>query len=86
MILPEIKFVPLPAGMSQEDLIDYMDAQSSDVFLVYLRYKYEHQKQWDYSVEACCPCGFREVLWLNDWWEGQQHVELLGITQITKEI
>lgn len=88
MFLPEIKFVPLPPGMSQYDLANYMENQTNEMnqeFLVYLRCKYEGESQWEYLIEACCPCGFRDVLWLSDWWEGQQHVELLGITQITKE-
>lgn len=86
MLLPEIKFVPLPPGMSQDDLFEYMVAHGDGTFLVYLRCRYEGQKQWEYLIEACCSCGFSDVLWMSDWWEGQQHVELLGITQITKEI
>ena len=82
MILPDIKFVPFQAGTTRKDLIEYMATHwEEDIFLVHLRCRYKHEKQWEYITDACCLCG-DGILWLHDWFEGQQYVEYLGITQM----
>lgn len=82
MILPDIKFVSLKPDATEKDLIEYMAAHYEEhVFLVHLRCRYEHEKQWEYITDACCLCGSDDILWLSDWHEGQQRVEYLGITQ-----
>ena len=82
MILPDIKFIPLQ-GMTVDDLVNYMQEHTDEhVFLVHLRCRYEYGKEWEYITDACCLKNFEDVLWMNDWWEGQEYVEYLGITQI----
>ena len=83
MILPNIEFVPFKSGATEKDLIEYMTSHNEEsIFLVYLRCKYEHEKEWDYIIDACCPYNFDDILWMTDWHEGQQHVEYLGITRM----
>lgn len=83
MLLPDIRFVPFESGATEKDLIEYMSANYEEsTFLVYLRCRYEHEKLWEYIIDACCLCNSNDILWMNDWFEGQQHVEYLGITQI----
>lgn len=84
---PEIRFVPLKKGMTEDELNDYMWNNNDSNFLVYLRYRYNtdvFKEDWQYSVEAAsCGCEYDgRVCWLDDWWEGQQDVEYLAITKI----
>lgn len=85
MNLPEISFVPL----QKNDLVtltNYMKQHDDErVFLVYLRFRYEHETQWEYFITAGCLYEFDQIIWFDDWWEGQEHVEYLGITQIKEE-
>ena len=82
MILPDIEFIP-PRGMTVDDLVNYMQEHTDEsVFLVHLRCRYEYEDKWEYITDACCLKNFEDVLWMNDWWEGQEYVEYLGITQI----
>lgn len=82
-ILPDIKFVPFQDDTTEKDLVEYMKSHyEENIFLVHLRCRYEHEKQWEYITDACCLCNFNDILWLNDWYEGQQYVEYLGITQM----
>lgn len=82
-ILPGIKFVPFQNGATEKDLVEYMSAHYNEsIFLVHLRCRYEHEKRWEYITDACCLCNFDDILWLNDWYEGQQYIEYLGITQM----
>lgn len=83
MILPDIKFVPFQSGTTEKDLIEYMATHWEEhIFLVHLRCRYKHEKQWEYITDACSLCGFDDILWLHDWFEGQEYVEYLGITQM----
>ena len=53
--------------------------------LVYMRYKYSWEDRWTYSNE------YLEVdmnvdgyyIWLNDWNEGQEDVEILGCIDVS---
>lgn len=81
--LPDIKFVPFQDGTTEKDLVEYMATHCEEnIFLVHLRCRYEHEERWEYITDACCLYNFDDILWLNDWYEGQQHVEYLGITQM----
>jgi hypothetical protein len=82
--IPSIEFVRLKKGMTDSELYDYM-AENDDwgCFLVYLRYKYDFEEEWDYFVEcASYDCCTETVFWLNDWYEGQQNVEYLAISKL----
>ena len=60
--------------------------QCTDDLLVNLRYKYECETEWTYSKELLLynvmAVGIYE--WNNDWWEGQENVEILGYIPISK--
>ena len=81
--IPSIEFVRLKKGITEEELNDYIAKNDDYSFLVYLRYKYDFEKEWTYSTEcaawyACEDC----VSWLDDWYEGQQNVEYLAISKL----
>lgn len=80
--MPKIKFIKLDNVTTEKDLLKHMDPAASYNYLVFLRCKYASDKKWEYLIEACSYCGFDDILWLNDWYEGQQYVEYLGITKI----
>lgn len=81
--MPYIKFMPLSKGTTNEEIVEYMDCHTEEgIFLIYLRCKYKCDKEWEYIIDACCLEGSNDILWLHDWWEGQEDVEYLGITQI----
>ena len=83
VVLPDMKFMPLKYDTTEKDLIEYMATHyEENVFLVHLRCKYENEKEWRYITDACSLCNFDDILWLHDWYEGQQHIEYLGITQM----
>lgn len=83
MILPNIKFTPFKQGATQEDLVEYMQTRTNEfVFLVFLRCRYKYEDKWTYITDACSLCGFDDILWMTDWYEGQEYVEYLGITQM----
>ena len=85
--IPSIEFVRLKKGMTASELYDYMEENDDyGSFLVYLRYRYDFEEEWDYSVEcALYDCCTETVFWLNDWFEGQQHVEYLAISKVKEE-
>ena len=83
-LMPDIKFVHFAKGVTEEDIINHMNCHTDEgIFLVYLRCKYSYEKEWEYIVDACCIEGFDNILWMHDWWEGQEEVEYLGITQLS---
>ena len=78
--------VRLKKGITEEELNDYMEENDDGSFFVYLRYKYDFEEEWTYSIE----CAFYDycmftVCWLNDWYEGQQNVEYLAISKLGEE-
>jgi hypothetical protein len=84
--IPSIEFVRLKKGMTESELYDYMAENDDGGFLVYLRYKYDFEKEWYYSIEcASYDCCRDAVCWLNDWDEGQQNVEFLAISKLGEE-
>lgn len=83
--IPSIEFVRLKKGMTDKKLNHYMENADDYSFLVYLRYKYDFEKEWTYATE--CASWWSDgntVNWLDDWYEGQQNVEYLAITKIGK--
>ena len=53
--------------------------------LVYLRMRYDYEKEWTYQhelllVDTDCPNYY---CWENDWHEGQEHIEILGCIDIS---
>ena len=84
--IPSIEFVRLKKGITEEELNDYMEENDEGSFFVYLRYKYDFEEEWNYSIECASYdyCRFT-VCWLNDWYEGQQNVEYLAISKLGEE-
>lgn len=54
-----------------------------DDLLVFMRYKYDFETEWDYSKQLFLFEG-DDIghVWQNDWDEGQQDVEILGFMKI----
>lgn len=84
--IPSIEFVRLKKGMTDSELNDYIAENDDYSFLVYLRYKYDFEKEWTYSTECAAWNACEDaVCWLNDWYEGQQNVEYLAISKLGEE-
>ena len=82
MEMPKINFEPL-LNYSEDSLLKKVwDNPLASCFLVYLRCKYAHHTEWEYLIECCCNTYPGSLLWLNDWYEGQDDVEYLGIAII----
>lgn len=64
-----------------EKLID--EKYYFDDLLVFMRYKYDFETEWDYSKQLFLFEG-DDIghVWQNDWDEGQQDVEILGFMKI----
>ena len=80
---PAIGFEPLSENITDDDLVDYMQNHGCGTFLIYMRYRYDYEEEWTYSTEVCYLEDFSTIIWLNDWDEGQQKVEFLGIAEIS---
>lgn len=63
-------------------LYDKLDALHShghgSEFIVKLLYCYTGEKVWTESNEVLWFDSKDNMVWLNDWWEGQQNILLLG--------
>lgn len=66
-------------------LIEYMEKHNSNELYVYMRYGYTQKeiKEEKFRIEVCGLYGFYEILWWNDWNEGQKYSEVFSI--ITRE-
>lgn len=65
--------------MTLQEFYKKIDTEKADDYLVWIKYKYNHEIHWDYIVEYLEYNGNRdEYIWLNDWHEGQEDVEILG--------
>lgn len=53
--------------------------------LVYIKYKYSWETEWTYSNEILEADGSVDgyYIWLTDWDEGQEDVEILGCIAIS---
>lgn len=52
--------------------------------LVFLKYKYSHERNWTVSNEylEVCVDSENNYAWLYDWYEGQEEVEIIGFINI----
>lgn len=70
--------------MTLDEFEKWLEKQPLRSKLVSMRYKYSNEEEWEYSNE------YLEVdtsvdgnyVWLNDWNEGQEDVEILGAISI----
>ncbi len=70
--------------MNIKEFYKWLNTQSIEDKLVYLRYKYQWENKWTYSKEYLMVDITDSInySWLNDWHEGQQDVEVLGCINI----
>lgn len=70
--------------MTEAKFYEWLETQPVDDKIVYLRYKYAHEDAWTYSKEILevdmHADGF--YIWANDWYKGQQEIEILGCISI----
>lgn len=52
------------------------------IWIIYLRCKYSHLTEWEYLIECCSLYNLDDIMWFNDWYEGQQDIEYLGVAVI----
>lgn len=85
--LPLLSWHRIPK-MNQDDAEQYISTRMTEhydgAWIIYLRYKYEYESIWTYACECASP-GYPneyDICWLNDWWEGQQDVEYIAMTEI----
>lgn len=66
-------------------LLEYMMEHGSMELYVYMRYGYtqKEMKEEKFSIEVCGLYNSYEILWWNDWNEGQKYSEIFSI--ITRE-
>ena len=84
MEMPKIIFEPLDDN-SIGGLIKKMhESPGASCFLVYLRNRYQHETEWEYLIECCSLYNQNDILWFNDWDEGQQYIEYLGIAVVDR--
>ena len=82
MKISKINFEPL-LNHSEDALLERVYGnQTASCFLVYLRCKYSYQTEWEYLIECCGLYRADDVIWFNDWYEGQQDIEYLGVAVI----
>lgn len=53
-------------------------------YLVALRYRYDFESEWTRSNELLLFGEFGDYYWQDDWYEGQQHIEVDGIIPISE--
>ena len=78
---PVLRFVELEER-TEEALRRFIFDEKYDYasgFLVCLRQKYYYEKEWEYLIDYCTRFEGDGIAWNNDWYEGQQQVEYLGI-------
>lgn len=78
--------IKLEDGQSGYDVVGeyirrYWDNNVVDDVIVSLGTSYDGNC---YSLlkEVACPENFRDIMYLNDWWEGEEFIKLFGIQSI----
>lgn len=71
--------------MTEEQFNEWIETQPIEDKLVYLKYKYSQEEEWTFSKEILEVDMYADgcYVWLNDWYEGQQDVEILGCIAIS---
>ena len=66
-------------------LLEYMMNYNTNELYVYIRYGYtqKEMKEEKFRIEVCGLYNLYEILWWNDWNEGQKYSEIFSI--MTKE-
>lgn len=82
--MDEIKSFDSPEEL-ESFLLEYMEKHNSMELYVYIRYSYtqKQMKEEKFRIEVCGLYNLNEILWWNDWNEGQKYSEVFSI--ITRE-
>ena len=65
--------------MTVDEMFNELDGKARDTYIVTLKYKYDFEE--NYIIENHIleyDCFDDSYVWLNDWYEGQTNVEVLG--------
>lgn len=62
----------------------YYKTHNQDTVIVSIGISYDGEK-WEYMNEVAYPLDYlsSEIEFLNDWWEGQRYIQLLGIESVS---
>lgn len=62
----------------------YYKTHSQDTVIVSIGISYDGEK-WEYMNEVAYPLDYlsNDIEFLNDWWEGQRYIKLLGIESVS---
>ena len=69
--------------MSIKEFFKYLDTKNIETQIVYLRYKYSWEDTWTYSNEILKVNADSFYIWMSDWNEGQEDVEILGCIAVS---
>ena len=71
--------------MTELEFDKWLETQPIEDKLVSMRYKYSHERKWTQSNEVLevDMSVDGNYVWLNDWDEGQEDVEILGCIPIS---
>lgn len=71
--------------MTLKEFSERLESDSIEDKIVSLRYKYSFEKDWTYSNEILEVDMNVEgnYVWLNDWNEGQEEIEILGYVNVS---
>lgn len=70
--------------MTREVFNEWLKTQPVEVKIVHLRHKYSYEKDWTYDNQILDvdPDIDGYYVWLIDWDEGQEEVEILGCVAV----
>lgn len=71
--------------MKKEDFNKYLLTLPDGLYVMRLKCKYDFEKVYDNSIEVC-EISAPDIVWFNDWDEGQQDVEIDIIVNLEKLI
>lgn len=71
--------------MSKEEFEKMLDKMAPQDYVVKIRLKYKSDLTWTYTNQVLSydgEGGMHSMVWLNDWWEGQEDVEILACVPV----
>ena len=64
--------------MTIEEFNKYIRKQPLQTYIVEIKLKYQHEKEYRYTNEILSVENGCDYVWLNDWHEGEEDVEILN--------
>lgn len=71
--------------LTLDEFFDIIKTMPSTDYIVKLRYRYDYEKEWTVTneiLEYYADSKSENYIWLNDWFEGQQWVEIMGFIPV----